>query len=386
VYIAAKTSAAGALQINAISSALICCESERRNKSLGTRSTKLQSKTETNSSASVAKLSTASASREKLLWMYEHMSLIREFEERLKWLVETGVPVGAVHYYTGQEACAVGVCAALEPSDWIASTHRGHGHCIAKGVEVRRMMAELYGKSTGTNHGKGGSMHITDIRVGMLGVNPIVGMGVTHAVGAALSAKVRRTKQVAIAFFGEGGASIGALHEAMNLAAIWKLPVIFVCENNGYSQSTPFEYAVAVPHVADRAAAYAMPGVIVDGQDVCAVWEATTAAVERARTGEGPSLIECMTYRYYGHHQGDDTSRYRTKEEEAAAHAKDCLKRFREQMERTGPLSQKELDAIETANRQKIDEAVAFAEASPLPEVGELFTDVFVTEAGGDRK
>jgi TPP-dependent pyruvate/acetoin dehydrogenase alpha subunit len=346
----------------------------------------LQSKTETNSSASVAKLSTASASREKLLWMYERMSLIREFEERLKWLVETGVPVGAVHYYTGQEACAVGVCAALEPSDWIASTHRGHGHCIAKGVEVRRMMAELYGKSTGTNHGKGGSMHITDIRVGMLGVNPIVGMGVTHAVGAALSAKVRRTKQVAIAFFGEGGACTGALHEAMNLAAIWKLPVIFVCENNGYSQSTPVEYAVAVAHVADRAAAYAMPGLTVDGQDVCAVWEATAAAVERARTGEGPSLIECMTYRYYGHHQGDDTSRYRTKEEEAAARAKDCLKRFREQMERTGPLSQKELEAIDTANRKKIDEAVAFAEVSPLPEAGELFTDVFVTEAGGDCK
>ncbi|MFI5092226.1 MAG: thiamine pyrophosphate-dependent dehydrogenase E1 component subunit alpha [Candidatus Acidiferrales bacterium] len=318
--------------------------------------------------------------------MYEHMSLIREFEERLKWLVETGVPVGAVHYYTGQEACAVGVCAALEPSDWIASTHRGHGHCIAKGVEVRRMMAELYGKSTGTNHGKGGSMHITDIRVGMLGVNPIVGMGVTHAVGAALSAKVRRTKQVAIAFFGEGGASIGALHEAMNLAAIWKLPVIFVCENNGYSQSTPVEYAIAVAHVADRAAAYAMPGVTVDGQDVCAVWEATAAAVERARRGEGPSLIECMTYRYYGHHQGDDTSRYRTKEEEAEAHSKDCLKQFRAQMERTGSLSEKELDAIETANRQKIDEAVAFAEASPLPDAGELFTDVFVTEDRGDRK
>jgi pyruvate dehydrogenase E1 component alpha subunit len=172
----------------------------------------------------------------------------------------------------------------------------------------------------------------------------------------------------------------------MNLAAIWKLPVIFVCENNGYSQSTPVEYAVAVPCIADRAAAYAMPGVTVDGQDVCAVWEAAKAAVQRARGGEGPSLIECLTYRYYGHHQGDDTSRYRTKEEEAAARAKDCLKRFREQMERTGTLGQDELDAIDTANRQKIDEAVSFAEASPLPEAAELFTDVFVTEPGGDRK
>jgi TPP-dependent pyruvate/acetoin dehydrogenase alpha subunit len=318
--------------------------------------------------------------------MYEHMSLIREFEERLKWLVETGVPVGAVHYYTGQEACAVGVCAALEPTDWIASTHRGHGHCIAKGVEVRRMMAELYGKSTGTNHGKGGSMHITDIRVGMLGVNPIVGMGVTHAVGAALSAKVRRTRQVAAAFFGEGASSIGAVHEAMNLAAIWKLPVLFVCENNGYAQSTPVEYALAVPHIADRAAAYGMPGVTVDGQDVIAVWEAMVAAVERARMGEGPSLIECMTYRYHGHHQGDDTHRYRTREEEEAARGRDCIRRFREQLLEKGVFDQEELDAIDAGNRKKIDDAVAFAEASPLPLPADLLTDVYVTELEGERE
>ena len=308
------------------------------------------------------------------------MGLIREFEERLKWLVETGVPVGAVHYYTGQEACAAGVCAALEPSDWIASTHRGHGHCIAKGVEVDRMMAELYGKSTGTNKAKGGSMHITDIRVGMLGVNPIVGMGVTHAVGAALSAKVRGTRQVAASFFGEGAASIGAVHEAMNLAAIWKLPVIFVCENNGYAQSTPVEYAVAVPRIADRAAAYNMPGVTVDGQDALAVWEAAAVAVERARAGQGPSLIECMTYRYYGHHQGDDTHRYRSKEEEAAARERDCVSRFRERLLGHGSFTQNELNAIDTANREKLDRAVAFAQASPLPQPADLFTDVYVTE------
>lgn len=317
--------------------------------------------------------------REQLLWMYERMTLIREFEERLKWLVETGVPVGAVHYYIGQEACAVGVCAALEPSDWIASTHRGHGHCIAKGVDVDRMMAELYGKSTGTNRGKGGSMHITDIRTGMLGVNPIVGMGVTHAVGAALSAKVRQTRQVAATFFGEGAASIGAVHEAMNLAAIWKLPVIFVCENNGYAQSTPVEYAVVVPRISERAAAYRMPGVTVDGQDVIAVWEATAAAVARARTGEGPSLIECMTYRYHGHHQGDDTRRYRTKEEEETARSRDCIDRFRKQMLAMGTLSQEEMDLIDTRNREKIDAAVAFAEKSPLPQPADLLTDVYVT-------
>ena len=309
------------------------------------------------------------------------MTLIREFEERLKWLVETGAPVGPVHFYTGQEACAAGVCAALEPTDWIASTHRGHGHCIAKGVEVDRMMAELYGKTTGTNRAKGGSMHMTDIRAGMLGVNPIVGAGATHAVGAGLSAKVRGTKEVAVAFFGEGAASIGALHEAMNLAAIWKLPVVFVCENNGYAQSTPVEYAVPIANISDRAAAYAMPGVTVDGQDVLAVWEAAGVAVGRARAGEGPSLIECKTYRYYGHHQGDDTLRYRTAEEESAARARDCILGFRELMRATGWLTQEELDAIDARNRKKLDEAVAFAETSPLPDLAELYTDVYVPTA-----
>lgn len=346
----------------------------------------MQSKIDQNSSGRMAGFPQNLPSREKLFWMYEHLTLIREFEERLKWLVETGVPVGAVHYYTGQEACAVGVCAALETSDWIASTHRGHGHCIAKGVEVHRMMAELYGKTTGSNRGKGGSMHITDVRVGMLGVNPIVGMGVTHAVGAALSAKVRKTSQVAVAFFGEGAASIGAVHEGMNLAAIWKLPVVFVCENNGYAQATPVEYAVSVQRIADRAAAYSMPGVTVDGQDAVAVWEAAVTAVERARRGEGPSLIECMTYRYYGHHQGDDPLRYRTREEEQAARERDCVRHFREQMLEQHLLDAKELDAIETASRKKIDEAVAFAEASPLPKPSDLFTDVYVPGSSGGRR
>ncbi len=342
----------------------------------------MQSKTEADSSYGTAGVAQMLPSREKLLWMYERMTLIREFEERLKWLVETGVPVGAVHYYTGQEACAVGLCAALEATDWIASTHRGHGHCIAKGVEVHCMMAEIYGKITGSNRGKGGSMHITDVRVGMLGVNPIVGMGVTHAVGAALSAKVRKTQQVAVSFFGEGAASIGAVHEAMNLAAIWKLPVVFLCENNGYAQSTPVEYALSVPHVADRAAAYSMPGVTVDGQDVIAVWEVAATAVERARAGQGPSLIECMTYRYYGHHQGDDAHRYRTKEEEAAARGRDCIRRFREQLLEQGTVNQDALDAIDASNRKKIDEAVAFAEASPLPQPADLFTNVYVENQG----
>ncbi len=319
--------------------------------------------------------------RERLLWMYQQMSLIREFEERLKWLVESGVPVGSVHYYTGQEAVAVGVCAALEATDYIASTHRGHGHCIAKGVDVKAMMAELYGKATGTNQGKGGSMHITDVRVGMLGVNPIVGMGTTHAVGAALSAIVRKSGQVVAAFFGDGAASIGAVHEAMNLASIWRLPVVFVCENNGYAQATPVEYAVAIKNIADRAAAYNLPGVVVDGQDVLAVREATCTAARRARAGDGPSVIECKTYRYYGHHQGDDPHRYRTVEEEVAARERDCIRIFREHMLLRGLLDAGDLDAIDAANRSLLDEAVRFAEASPSPDLAELYTHVYVTES-----
>src|SRR5664279_3781262 len=273
-------------------------------------------------------------SARKCLWIYERMSLIRQFEERLKWLVETGTPVGPVHFYIGQEAVAVGVCAALEDSDWVASTHRGHGHCIAKGVAVAPMMAELFGKVSGTNRGKGGSMHITDIRKSILGVNPINGAGVAHAIGAGLSAKVRKTKQVAVAFFGEGSAGVGTVHECMNMAAIWKLPLVFVCENNGYAQTTPVEYACAVGKIADRAAAYGMPGVTVDGQDVFAVLRAASDAVERARSGAGPSLVECMTYRYFGHHQSDDTTRYRPAEEEKAAKGRDCLKGFRDRMTR----------------------------------------------------
>ncbi|MFL6029123.1 MAG: thiamine pyrophosphate-dependent dehydrogenase E1 component subunit alpha [Gaiellaceae bacterium] len=308
------------------------------------------------------------------------MSLIREFEERLKWLVETGVPVGAVHFYVGQEAVAAGVCAALRPSDWIASTHRGHGHCIAKGVDVRPMMAELFGKVTGTNRGKGGSMHITDVSVGMLGVNPIVGAGATHAVGAGLSAKVRGADEVAVAFFGEGAAGIGALHEALNMAAIWTLPVVFVCENNGYAQATPVEYALAVPDVAARADAYAMPGAIVDGQDVLAVYAAAEEAVARARGGGGPTLLECKTYRYYGHHQGDDPLRYRTAAEEQHARSRDPLVLFRERMGSEQRVDESELDRLDAASRGAIDEAVAFAEDGPLPDPDELYAHVYVDE------
>jgi pyruvate dehydrogenase E1 component alpha subunit len=316
------------------------------------------------------------------LALYRRMALIREFEERLKLLVERGVPVGAVHFYTGQEAVAAGVCEALAPTDWIASTHRGHGHCLAKGVDPEPMMAELYGKSTGTNRGKGGSMHITDISRGVLGVNPIVGMGVPHAVGAALSARVRGASEIAVAFFGEGATSMGVVHESMNLASIWQLGVVFVCENNGYAQATPVEYAVASDRISDRAAAYRMPGETVDGQDVRAVYRAAKTAAERARAGGGPSFIECLTYRYYGHHQGDDPLRYRTVAEQGAARDRDCLRLCREWLLADGLADEATLAAIDAETRSRIDAAVAFAEQSPLPGPEELLTDVYVPAAG----
>ncbi|MFQ5878888.1 MAG: thiamine pyrophosphate-dependent dehydrogenase E1 component subunit alpha [Dehalococcoidia bacterium] len=316
--------------------------------------------------------------RDRLLWMYERMVLIRSFEERFRRLTMAGRLQGAGHLYAGQEAVAVGVCAHLREVDYIASTHRGHGHCIAKGVAPRHMMAELYGRATGTNKGKGGSMHITDVSKGMLGVNPIVGGGIPHAVGAALSAKVQGSDQVAVAFFGDGAANQGTFHESLNLAAIWKLPVVFVCENNLYAESTPAEYAIAVRDIAQRAAAYDMPGVVVDGQDVFAVYEATGEALARARAGQGPTLIEAKTYRYYGHYLGDDPSRYRTKEEEEYYRDRDPIQRFRERVLAARLLTEEELTAVDTGAAALVEEAVETGETSPLPNVEELYQDVYL--------
>jgi pyruvate dehydrogenase E1 component alpha subunit len=317
----------------------------------------------------------ATLPRATLLTMYERMVLIRAFEDRVKALVDGGIAFGAAHYYVGEEAVAVGVCTALHPDDWIASTHRGHGHCIAKGMAVAPMMAELYGKASGANRGKGGSMHITDVRLGMLGVNPIVGAGIPHAVGAALSAKVRGTGQVAVTFFGDGGSNIGACHEAINLAAVWNVPCVFVCENNGYAQSTPVEYSTA-GEVWKRAAGYSLPGEKVDGQDVFAMYEATARAVERARSGGGPSLIEARTYRYYGHSAGDDGTAYRLASEIEAARARDCIARFRQEVIEGALLTAADLAAIDTQVAEAVDEAVAAAEAAPFPAANELTTEV----------
>ncbi|MBI4491757.1 MAG: thiamine pyrophosphate-dependent dehydrogenase E1 component subunit alpha [Chloroflexi bacterium] len=315
-----------------------------------------------------------------LRWMYRHLVLIRTFEERVVSLRQSGVLQGSTHLYVGQEAVAVGVCGRLERDDYVASTHRGHGHCIAKGVDVSRMMAELYGRATGTNRGKGGSMHIADTSVGMLGATGIVGSGTPVALGAALSAKLRRTQQVAVAFFGDGAMGQGIVYECLNMAAIWQLPLIFVCENNRYAESTPVEYALSTRDLATRAGPFNVPFAIIDGQDVFAVYAAADAAVERARHGGGPTFIECKTYRYYGHFFGDDPLRYRTREEEEHYRGRDCIRRFEQAVAGQGLLAQAELERIGAEVRETVEQAVRFAEASPLPDPGEVDTDVYTPQ------
>ena len=317
--------------------------------------------------------------RDTLLKLYRTMKTIRDFEER--GIPETGQRgmSASVHSSAGQEAVPTGVCANLTDDDYIGSTHRGHGHCIAKGVDPKGMMAELFGRSTGPNKGKGGSMHIADMSKGMLGTNGIVAGSVPLAVGAALTSKLKYGHQrVAVAFFGDGGANQGVLHECMNLASVWKLPVIFCCENNGYAESTPVEYALSTSRVSDRAAGYDMPGIHVDGMDVFAVYDSAREAIARARAGEGPSLLECRTYRYYGHTVFDNPLSYRTKEEEDYWWGRDPLKLFRETVVPQGEISAEELDAIDTEVAALMEEAVKFADESPLPEPYELYEDVYV--------
>jgi acetoin:2,6-dichlorophenolindophenol oxidoreductase subunit alpha len=314
-----------------------------------------------------------------LLKLYRTMTTIRHFEER-------GIPEmgqrrmsASVHSSAGQEAVPTGVCAHLNIDDYIGSTHRGHGHCIAKGVDPKLMMAELFGRVTGPNKGKGGSMHIADMSKGMLGTNGVVAASVPLAVGAALTSKLRKLGRVAVAFFGDGGANQGVLHECMNLASVWKLPVVFCCENNGYAESTPVEYGLSVPNVADRASAYDMPGFHVDGMDVFAVYEAAGQAVGRARKGEGPSLLECRTYRFYGHTVFDNPLTYRTKDEEEHWRSRDPLKLFRERVVPEGLITAEELDRLDQEAEELMEEAVRFADSSPLPQPHELYEDVYVS-------
>ena len=317
--------------------------------------------------------------KDKLFWIYERMQLIRVFETRVSTEFGKGKIPGFVHLYAGEEAVAVGICANLTDADYMTSTHRGHGHCVAKGVDVRGMMAELFGKATGICKGKGGSMHIADMDKGMLGANGIVGGGPPLACGSGLTAKTNGTDQVTICFFGDGASEQGTLHESLNLAAIWKLPIVFVAENNGYAESTPAHYHCSVENIADRAAAYNMPGVTIDGNDLFAVYESAHEAVARARAGQGPSLLECKTYRHHGHFEGDAQT-YKIAEENEKYRAElDPIKRFKEAVLSRGLVSAAELTDIDEQVNAAIDEAVKFAEDSPFPEVQETFTDVYVS-------
>ena len=317
--------------------------------------------------------------KDKLLWMYERMQTIRQFEDRVKVEFGKGKIPGFVHLYAGEEAVAVGICANLTDADFMTSTHRGHGHCIAKGVDVKGMMAELYGKATGICKGKGGSMHIADMDKGMLGANGIVGGGPPLACGSGLTAKTRKTDQVTICFFGDGASEQGTLHESLNLAAIWDLPVVFIAENNGYAESTPSTYHCSVENIADRAAAYNMPGVTVDGNDIFAVHEAAGEAIARARAGQGPTLLECKTYRFNGHFEGDAQTYKVPEENEKYRTALDPIKLFRENVLARNAVAENELQTVDERVQSAIDAAVAFAEDSPFPQAQETFTDVYVS-------
>lgn len=314
--------------------------------------------------------------KEVLQDMYLRMKRIREFETKAMNLFADGKIPGFVHLYIGEEAIATGVCTNLRDDDYITSTHRGHGHIIAKGGDLKYMMAELYGKESGYCKGKGGSMHIADASKGILGANGIVGAGHNIAAGAGLSIKYRKTDQVCVCFFGDGSTNQGTFHESLNLASIWKLPVIFVCENNYYGISMSQERHMAIKDIADRSAAYAMPGVTVDGNDVMAVYEASGEAIARARKGNGPTLIECKTYRQRGHFEGDALV-YRCKEELEEWLEKDPIPRFVAFVKENGFLSADEIAAIDKQIADEIDEAIEFSEKSSFPAVEKTVEDIY---------
>jgi pyruvate dehydrogenase E1 component alpha subunit len=314
-----------------------------------------------------------------LVDLYRMMLTIRRFEERCNYLYMQGRIPSTLHLYIGQEAVAAGVCAHLRTDDYALSTHRPHGHAIAKGVPLRSMMAELYAKVTGCCQAKGGSMHVGDINVGMVPAIAIVGGNIPIATGMALAAKRLNNGRVAVSFFGEGGSNEGAFHESLNMAALWDLPVVYVCENNLYAASTPVATAIKVENVADRAAAYGMPGVIVDGNDVEAVYQAAGEAIARARRGEGPTLLECKTYRLCGHSRSDPRT-YRTKEEEALWEANDPITRLAERLQASGLATVENLAEIEQSVKADIDDAVAFAEASPAPAPEDTLKHVFYSQ------
>ncbi len=323
-------------------------------------------------------------SESQLLDFYRQMLLVRRMEERIAQEYRNGNIPGFVHLYIGEEAVAVGICAHLKKADYVTSTHRGHGHALAKGIPPKKLMAELYGRSTGCSGGRGGSMHLFDKDCGFLGSNGLVGPSIVNAAGAAFSANYFGSGNIAVGFFGDGAVNTGSFHEGLNLAAIWSLPVVFVCENNMYATEMPFEQATAGNSVAGRASAYGIPGVEVDGQDVVAVFEAAGEAVARAREGNGPTLLECKTYRFVGHHEGDPGTDYRTDAEVQAWKARDPLQLLREKPP-VDTVSEEVFDEIEREIAGIVDEAAEFAANSPEPDVDDLETHVFLNrEASPD--
>jgi TPP-dependent pyruvate/acetoin dehydrogenase alpha subunit len=310
---------------------------------------------------------------------YRTMKTIREFEDRVHVEFETGEVPGFVHLYAGEEAIATGVCAHLEDGDRIASTHRGHGHCIAKGCDVRGMMAEIYGRKAGLCGGKGGSMHIADLTKGMMGANGIVGGAPPLVCGAGLAAKTLGTGNVAVAFAGDGASNQGTTFESLNLASVWQLPCIFVIENNGYAEATSVKYSTACDDIADRASGFNMPGVVVDGHDFFEVHEVAGEAIERARAGGGPTLIECKVNRYYGHFEGDAQTYRAPDEVENVRQKKDCIQNFATRAVSAGLVQQDDLDSVDREIAALIDEAVDLSKAGPKPDAEDLLTDVYVS-------
>lgn len=314
----------------------------------------------------------------QLFEIYRKMVTIRRFDQRAVEEFHAGNIPGVVHAYIGEEAVAVGVCAALRQDDKIVSTHRGHGHTIAKGAEIKLMMAELFGRSNGYCHGKGGSMHIADFSVGMLGANGIVGAGIPIATGAALAAKLDKSDRVAVAFFGDGASNEGAFHGSLNLASIWKLPAIYVCENNRWASGVSATYALSVQEVAARASGYNIPGVTVDGTNVMAVYEVAEQAVQRARAGGGPTLVECMTYRWRGHsEQRGNPADPRPREEIEQGTQHDPIAAFGTRLLQHGGATAAMLQQIEREVQAAVEDAIAFAKASPLPRPEDALQDIF---------
>ena len=318
-----------------------------------------------------------SIKNEALIKMYEKMLTIRRFEERAIEEFHSKTLIGYIHSYIGQEAIAVGVCANLRADDRIVSNHRGHGHCIAKGADIKRMMAEIFGRKTGYCKGKGGSMHIADFRIGMLGANGIVGAGLPIATGSALAAQLEGGDRISVVFFGDGATGEGEFHESLNLAAIWKLPLVFVCENNMYGVNTAASYSMPVENIADRASAYAMPGIVVDGNDVISVHEAAEKAVARARTGSGPTLIECKTYRWRPHFESDFLPDLRPLEEIEEWKKKCPLSIFQSKLTGMGVLYADEMEGMNARIMERIQEAVEYAMESPLPDPEDALEDLF---------